>query len=217
MSRVTSFLVNSVGAVLPMPWLLIIDRLSTVTGLTLKSLDGDREVLGGHFWEGQYCNGNIYYTPCTTKLLGWWGVYWFQSIRPSVSPACPGCIVVPTVLIGSISYHTSYHTTSESVSRVKFLAKFKNLNFWQFFKICNFDIILFWTEIWCESLVWVIMEPWRVSQNAGILVLVSFWFCILIIIPMYKLWLNGLYGLYGPRCPLSSKRPINLISLSLSW
>ena len=38
-----------------------------------------------------------------------------------------------------------------------------------------------------------------------------------IIIPMYRLWLNGLYGLYGPRCPLSSKRPINLISLSLSF
>ena len=32
---------------------------------------------------------------------------------------------------------------------------------------------------------------------------------------MYRLWLNGLYGLYGPRCPLSSKRPINLISFSL--
>ena len=37
-----------------------------------------------------------------------------------------------------------------------------------------------------------------------------------IIIPMYRLRLNGLYGLYGPRCPLFSKRPINLISLSLS-
>ena len=35
-------------------------------------------------------------------------------------------------------------------------------------------------------------------------------------IPMYRLWLNSLYGLYGPRCPLSSKRPMNLISLSLS-
>ena len=31
-----------------------------------------------------------------------------------------------------------------------------------------------------------------------------------IIIPMYRLWLHGLYG---PRCPLSPKRPINLISL----
>ena len=37
-----------------------------------------------------------------------------------------------------------------------------------------------------------------------------------IIIPMYRLWLHGLYGLYGPWCPLSAKRPINLISLSLS-
>ena len=35
-----------------------------------------------------------------------------------------------------------------------------------------------------------------------------------IIIPMYRLWLHGLYGLYGPRCLLSPKRPINLISLS---
>ena len=30
---------------------------------------------------------------------------------------------------------------------------------------------------------------------------------------MYRLWLHGLCGLYGPRCPLSPKRPINLISL----
>ena len=33
-----------------------------------------------------------------------------------------------------------------------------------------------------------------------------------IIIPMYRLWLHSLYG---PRCPLSPKRLINLISLSL--
>ena len=37
-----------------------------------------------------------------------------------------------------------------------------------------------------------------------------------IIIPMYRLWLHGLYGLYGPRCPLSPKRLINLI-ISLSY
>ena len=34
-----------------------------------------------------------------------------------------------------------------------------------------------------------------------------------IVIPMYRLWLHGLYA---PQCPLSPKRPINLISLSLS-
>ena len=38
-----------------------------------------------------------------------------------------------------------------------------------------------------------------------------------IIIPMHRLWLHSLYGLYGPRCPLSPKRLINLISLSSGW
>ena len=41
------------------------------------------------------------------------------------------------------------------------------------------------------------------------------WLIISEIIPMYRLWLHGLYGLYAPRCPLSPKRLINLISLSL--
>ena len=31
-------------------------------------------------------------------------------------------------------------------------------------------------------------------------------------IPMYRLWLHGLYGLYRPRCPLSPKRLWNLIT-----
>ena len=34
--------------------------------------------------------------------------------------------------------------------------------------------------------------------------------------PMYKLWLHSLYGLYGPQCPLSPKRPLNLITHSLT-
>ena len=36
-----------------------------------------------------------------------------------------------------------------------------------------------------------------------------------IIIPMYRLWLHSLYGLYGPRCPLSPKKADKL-SLSLN-
>ena len=36
-----------------------------------------------------------------------------------------------------------------------------------------------------------------------------------IMIPMYRLWLHGLYGLYGARCPLSPERPLNLITHSL--
>ena len=69
--------------------------------------------------------------------------------------------------------YTSYQVTAEGVSRVKFLAKFQNMIFWQFFKICNF--VLFWLGIWCEPLVWVIMgwqgRGWG-SQvgNAGVLV-----------------------------------------------
>ena len=39
--------------------------------------------------------------------------------------------------------YTSYQATSEGVSGVEFLAKFQNLYFWQFFKICNFDFVLF--------------------------------------------------------------------------
>ena len=90
-----------------------------------------------------------HYTPRTTKLLG--GI--LVSLRPSVHPASRVRSVAPTV----------------PVSCVKFLAKFQNLNFWQFFKICNFDFV-FWLGIWCESLVWVIMG-WRgVFQNAGVLV-----------------------------------------------
>ena len=30
-----------------------------------------------------------------------------------------------------------------------------------------------------------------------------------------RLWLQGLYGIYGPRCPLSPERPLNLITHSL--
>ena len=36
-----------------------------------------------------------------------------------------------------------------------------------------------------------------------------------ITIPMYRLWLHSLYGLYGPRCPLSPEKPLNLITDSL--
>ena len=56
------------------------------------------------------------------------------------------------------------------MSHVKFIAKFQNLHFWQFLKICKFDFAFFWFGIWCESLVWVIMGRRGVSQNAGILV-----------------------------------------------
>ena len=36
------------------------------------------------------------------------------------------------------------------------------------------------------------------------------------LIPMYRLWLHSLYVLHGPRCPLSQKRLLNLITPSLT-
>ena len=40
-------------------------------------------------------------------------------------------------------------------------------------------------------------------------------YCTLPYCAMYRLWLHGLYGLYGPRSSLSPKKPINLTYLSL--
>ena len=37
-----------------------------------------------------------------------------------------------------------------------------------------------------------------------------------IMIPMYRLWLHSLYGLYEPRCLLSPERLLNLITHSLT-
>ena len=78
------------------------------------------------------------------------------SVRPSVC----------TSVRQSDPFHISrsYQATSEGVARVKVIAKFQNLNFWQLFefKICNFDFVLLWHGIWHESIVWVIMGRRRV-------------------------------------------------------
>ena len=112
----------------------------------------------------------FFYTPHTTKLLRGILVSLRPSVCPSVCPASRVRSVATTVLIGSISYDACYQTISGDVWRVKFLAKFQNSNFWQFFKIWNFDFVLFLLGIWCESLVWVIMGRRGVSQNTGVLV-----------------------------------------------
>ena len=36
--------------------------------------------------------------------------------------------------------------------------------FWQVFKMCNFDFVLFWLGIWCESLIWAIMAQRGISK-----------------------------------------------------
>ena len=88
--------------------------------------------------------------------------------RPSCIP-CPLCSAYSSGWIHCIFIHL-YQATSEGVSHIKLLAKFQNLNFWQYFKICNFDFVMFWLGIWCESLVWVFMGQRGVSQNTSVLV-----------------------------------------------
>ena len=99
-------------------------------------------------------------------------VYWFHSVRlsvrPSVHPTSRVHSVVPTVLVGSMSY--LYILSSNFMRCVACKFFLQNLNFWQFFKLCNFYFVLFQLGIWCESLGWVIMGQRGVSHNAGILV-----------------------------------------------
>ena len=78
------------------------------------------------------------------------GVYWFQSVRPSVCPsvrpASRVSSVAPKVLVGSSAY--SYILSGNfrrCVACEVFLQNFTIWIFWQFFfLIFNFDSVLFW-------------------------------------------------------------------------
>ena len=77
-----------------------------------------------------------------------WGVHWFHSDCPSV-PHPVSTLRRLQFWLDPFHIYTSYQATSEGVSHVKFFAKFE---FWQFFKICNFDFVLFWLA-W--DLTWI--------------------------------------------------------------
>ena len=80
------------------------------------------------------------------------------SVRSSVRPASSVRSVAPTVLVGSISYLYILSSYFRSCVACKASWKFSKFEFLAFiFQICNFDFVLFWLGIWCESLVWVIM------------------------------------------------------------
>ena len=105
-----------------------------------------------------------------------WVIHWFQSVCLSIRPSlprpsritCPLCSAYSSSWIHFIFMHL---TKQPRCVVCKFLAKFQ---FLAFFLIWNFDFVLFWLGIWCESLVWVIMGRWGVSQNAGILVVLVY-------------------------------------------
>ena len=116
-----------------------------------------------------------YYTPASTKLIGG-----YTGITLSVCPSVDR--IVSALYLQQYSsdpFHicTSYQGTSEGVSRVMPVSKFKNVKFWRIFKICNFDFVIFWLGIQYDSMVWVIMrrrgvssERWRFSCSSFCLV-----------------------------------------------
>ena len=86
------------------------------------------------------------------------------SLRPSVSPSFRLSVhpasrvrsVAPTVLIGSISYLCILSSNFRRCVTCKVSCKIKKI-LAIFFLICNFNFVLFWLGIWCQSTVWVIM------------------------------------------------------------
>ena len=72
------------------------------------------------------------------------------SVCPFVRPAFRVRSVAPTVLVGSISYLYILSSNFRRCVACKVACKISKFDF--FFLICNFDFVLFWLGIWCESL-----------------------------------------------------------------
>ena len=114
-----------------------------------------------------------------------WGYIGFTpsihlSVSPSVRPSHIPCQLCSTYSSGWI--HFMFIHLIKQLQKVccmdSFLQNFKIWIFGNFFLISNFDFVLFWLGIWCESLVWAIMGRWRVSQNAGVLVVLVYFHMI---------------------------------------
>ena len=86
---------------------------------------------------------------------------------------------------------------------------FKNLKFSKLMKFwgpgehfrqkCH-RILLAWPSTF---LTFWAFDWWSSLNINGFMAFLNSWPSYLIMIPMYRLWLHGLYGLYGYRCPLS--------------
>ena len=83
----------------------------------------------------KWVNSLVYdsnYTPLHNKVVG----VILVSLCPSVRPSIPHLVSAPQHLqfwLNPFHIFTNYQSTSEGVSHIKFLAKFQNLNSWQFF------------------------------------------------------------------------------------
>ena len=97
------------------------------------------------------------------KYMEWLLYSRFTFVFPSVRPSVDGIVCalyLQQCLPDLFHIYTFYQATAEDVSHVKIISKIKNLRFWQILKICNYDFVLFWLRVQCESIVWVIMGWW---------------------------------------------------------
>ena len=96
--------------------------------------------------------------PAKTKLKGGYTGF-TSSVCLSIclwTKSCLLCIIHNTTWFHFI-FANIIKQLSEGVSHVKVIVKIKNLNFYQIFRICNFDFVLLWHGIWYGSIIWVIM------------------------------------------------------------
>ena len=141
------------------------------------NMDGD----SWHHWFFIYNWYNVIiiilnYTPLHNEVVsGGILVSLRPSVRLSIRPASRVRSVAPTVLVGSISYIYIYISSSNfrrCVARCvacKIVCKIPKFEFLAiFFKICNFDFVLFWLGIRYESLVWVTISECRHSSYSSL-------------------------------------------------
>ena len=114
---------------------------------------------------------------------------WRRGILVSPCPSvCPSVDRIVSALYlqqySSDPFHvcTSYQATSEGVSRVMFVSKFKNLKFWRILKFCNYDFVFFWHGIQFDSIEWVIIRRQGVSSERRCSSCSSFDCCFSVII-----------------------------------
>ena len=113
----------------------------------------------------------LLYPPASTKLIGGYtGIT--LSVCPSVRLSlCPSVDRIVSALYlqeySSDPFHicTSYQATSEGVSLVRPISKFKKFKNLAIFLICDFDFVFFWLGIQYDSMVWVIMRRRGVSSE----------------------------------------------------
>ena len=90
-------------------------------------------------------------------------------ISSNVSYCCGVVAIIPSAQRSCWGVYW-FHSVRPSVRPSVRSSRVKNWNFGNFLNNFNFDFVLFWLGIWCESPVWVIMGRRGVYQNAGVLV-----------------------------------------------